>query len=605
MNGRTIRLFFVILIISIYNPGFSQEVIKGDRSLETVLDSLKKNGLIFRDIKERPEIVFSRKQAIEFLKNIFDARYWRDPNDQLRISLEQLIFESSHPPFDSADYRLRNYPYDSLAIPWDKFYKWEPVRLKIPALVRNVISQQEDTSQYVIFDIPDEATDSLGARSLKRLETAIHLKPIAGLKDTTIIVIKDTLEKATSTYSEFPFSYLEFPYQSDSIRAAVYSLLNSIEVRDSSIINFTGIGNNVTALWMNSRRDNVMRYWLKNELNDSVIIWIGNPSRDTIALFLEQGVTFKRPGRQENISDARINIQSFDNSKLLDVQKIVVKHQYWKFRSEASFVFSQSAISNWVKGGENSVASLMDITGYADYSNKSMRMSSNNFIRLKLGFLASGTNQIRKNVDLFETNSKVNHVAFGKFDFSAIMLFKTQVAVGKTFNKDGTSEKVSKFFNPAVLTLGFGLDYKPNKNTSINFSPLSYKGTFMIDTANYDQTKYGIQKGKKSKNEPGASFMISNKFKASENLTITNRLQLFTNYINKPQNIDIDWEMIVVASLNWFTDVRFNTHLIFDDDTKTPVLEGGLPVLNPDGSIKKTARIQFKEMLGLSLIFRF
>ncbi len=36
-----------------------------------------------------------------------------------------------------------------------------------------------------------------------------------------------------------------------------------------------------------------------------------------------------------------------------------------------------------------------------------------------------------KNLDLLETNSKFNHKAFGKFDFSAIMLFKTQIAKGK------------------------------------------------------------------------------------------------------------------------------------------------------------------------------
>ena len=127
--------------------------------------------------------------------------------------------------------------------------------------------------------------------------------------------------------------------------------------------------------------------------------------------------------------------------------------------------------------------------------------------------------------------------------------------------------------NPAILTIGLGLDYKPNKTTSINFSPLSYKGTFVPDTAKIDQTKYGIAKDKRSLNEPGASFMITNEYKPVKNVTITNRLQLFTNYIHNPQNIDIDWEMIAVANLNWFTDVRFNTHLIFDDDTKTAVLD--------------------------------
>jgi hypothetical protein len=160
--------------------------------------------------------------------------------------------------------------------------------------------------------------------------------------------------------------------------------------------------------------------------------------------------------------------------------------------------------------------------------------------------------------------------------------------------------------NPAILTIGFGLDYKPNKNTSINFSPFSYKGTFVTDTALIDQTKYGIAQDKKSKNEPGASFLISNIFKPTKSISVTNRLQLFTNYINNPLNIDVDWEMITVVNLNWFTDIRFNTHLIFDDDTKTVVMEGGVPVFLSDNiTKKKTARVQFKEMLGLSLIFRF
>jgi hypothetical protein len=159
--------------------------------------------------------------------------------------------------------------------------------------------------------------------------------------------------------------------------------------------------------------------------------------------------------------------------------------------------------------------------------------------------------------------------------------------------------------NPAILTAGIGLDYKPNKNTSINFSPFSYKGTFVTDTANIDQTKYGIEKNKKSKNEPGASFMITNEYKPFKTVSIINRLQLFTNYINNPQNVDIDWEMIFTASLNWFTDVRFNTHLIFDDDTKTVVLDKDKKPILVDGKPKKSARIQFKELLGFSFIFRF
>jgi hypothetical protein len=231
-------------------------------------------------------------------------------------------------------------------------------------------------------------------------------------------------------------------------------------------------------------------------------------------------------------------------------------------------------------------------------------ITSGNFIRLKYGLIKQGNEKIRKNVDLLESSSKLNHKAFGKFDFSATLLFKTQIAKGYNYPND--SVIVSKFLNPAVMTLGFGLDYKPEKNTSINFAPLSYKVTFVTDTAGIDQTKYGIAKDRRSLHEPGASLMITNEFKPVKTVVLTNRVQFFTNYINKPQNIDVDWELIATMKINWFTDVRFNTHIIFDDDTRTPVFEkDGQPVMLPDGTQKKTARIQFKELLGFSFVFRF
>jgi len=608
MRGKFLLFLVIIFFLSISISSFSQETGEKSESVKAVIDSLKNSGVIFNYNVKKPEITLSKEQAIRFLQQRVQPHFWNDTRDPFRLALNQLIFEASHPKFDSAAFILNTYPYDSLRIPWDKFYIWEPLRLKIPVVASPVFPMRTDTITKNDSSGVEIVSDTIMVIPVP-LVSKFAEKQSSGLKDTTIMVVLDTLNVVTSSVEGFPFRYFEFPYQSDSIQVAVKLLMNYLEARDSSIISFTGINNTIIPVWLNAKTDRMTRYWLKNELSDSVTVWIGNPSRNTIGLYLEQGVNFRRPVKQGNYSDARINIQALDNSKLLNVQKIVVKPQYWKYRTEASFVFSQSALSNWVKGGENSVSTALDITGYADYNNKELKLSSNNFARLKYGYIASGDKGVRKNLDLLETNSKLNHKAFGKFDFSGIMLFKTQIARGYNYTKvkdRDTAILVSKFMNPAVLTIGFGLDYKPNKTTSINFSPLSYKGTFVTDPAymnqtydstKIDQTKYGVPKDKKSLNEPGVSFMISNTFKPVKTVTVTNRLQLFTNYINNPQNIDVDWEMIVVASLNWFTDVRFNTHLIFDDDTKTVQIK--------DGISKKTARIQFKEMLGLSMVFRF
>jgi hypothetical protein len=608
MNRIFLRLSFSFALLIISISAFSQ--IRTERSLSgnEVMDSLKKSGVIFNDDYKKPEILLSKDQAVIFLREKIRTRNWIDLHNPLRMALSQLIYEASHQRFDSAEYFLKQYAYDSLNIPWTKFYVWEPVRLKIPVISHTESHNIADSVVRADTGIVHAAGDSTGIAALIIRKPGVEAQQ-AKLKDTSIMVVVDTLHKVTSSISSFPFRYSDFPFQGDSISVAVESLLKYLEERDSTVISFTGIGKKAVPVWINSKSGTMVRYWLKNEFADSVTVWIGNRSRDTIGLYLEQGVTFKRPVRQSDYSKAKIDIKSLDNSKLLSIQEIAVKPQYWKYRSEASFVLSQSAVSNWTRGGENSISSLVDITGYADYNNKALKLSSNNFVRLKLGFLKSGSEPLRKNIDLLETNSKLNHTAFGKFDFSGILLLKTQTSPGynyTTFNNRDTAILVSKFMNPAILIVGLGLDYKPNKLTSINFSPLSYKGTFVPDTVHIDQTKYGIAKDRRSLNEPGVSFMINHEFRPIKNLTITNRLQLFTNYIHNPRNIDVDWEMIAVANLNWFTDVRFNIHLIYDDDAKTAVLDKNKqPILGPDGLQKKAARVQFKEILGLSLVFRF
>lgn len=543
MKGRPLLLFIFILILIINQPhGFSQNSVLAADTAKPFADTIATGLPIGSDTLKKTEVLFSYDEAIRVLQKCFRLQQRRSLQDPIRSAVGQLIFTAANPPFDSTAYFLKGYPFDSLRITGDERYFRVPVGIKI-------LGDSLTNPDSSVFELN---------------------------RDTIILS--------------------GFEGRNDSIKAAVNFLLNYIEERDSSIIKFTGPGVGEFPLWLNSKSGRMIRFWLKNGLNDSVTVWIGNTTRNTIGLYLEHGVDIRRPGRQGNISEARINVEPQDNTKLIEIGRIVTKSQFWRFRTEASFALNQGMVTNWVKGGENSISTALDITWFADYSNKPMLLSSGNFARIKYGLIKSGENGIRKNIDLLETNSKVNHKAFGKFDFSGIMLFKTQVSRGYSYPND--SVPVSKFINPAVLTIGFGLDYKPNKQTSINLSPLSYKATFVPDTALIDQTKYGVAADRRSKHEPGASFMITNEMRPVKNMVITNRLQLFTNYVNNPLNIDVDWEMIFQANLNWFTDVRLNTHLMFDDDTRTLVFDS-------DGVQKKSARIQFKELLGLSFIFRF
>jgi len=566
MKKAWIRLIISTAMLSVCVNGIGQAV-----------DSIEKDSLIYDTFHEKPNIELTTEQAVEFLEKYSQQHFWHNIYAPLRKAIEQLLFFATNPPYNSLEEFFKNYEYDSLKIQGEEFYMLDTLKLEVPDV---------EPENFNMADTARIETDTINNHNI--------FSENPGLEDSLNLVIADTLK---GVYNRL--------FQVDSLETAVNSLIKYLIDRDSTIIYFGGKEDVVVPIWLNSKSDNMMRYWIKNEFNDSLSVWIGSIGRNTIELFPEQGVDFRRAMRTiRNNAEARVNIEQQDMSRLIAIQRLVIKPKLWKYRTETNLAFSQTGLFNWVKGGESSLTSLFDITGYADYENKQKKLSSNNFVRLKLGFIASGDNPIRKNTDILETSTKINHKAFGKFDFSTIMLFKTQLLNGYNYPND--SVPVSKILNPAIMTLGLGFDYKPNAQTSINFSPLSYKLTFVTDTANINQTKYGIPKDKKAMHEPGINFMISNTWKPNQTFAVTNRLQLFSNYIDKPQNIDIDWELTMTTKLNRFAELKLNTHLIFSDNIKTKVLDKDKnPVLNPDGTEKKTARIQFKEMIGLSLAFVF
>ncbi len=533
--------------------------------------------------KADSSIKMDTQQAIKFIDRIYKRRdLWNEPNGEFRNSLGQLIYHLNNPPFSSSEELLRSFPYDSIKVPYENFYIWDTLRVEFP------------------FNRNDTASMS----AIDSILSGIHTLR----KDTILLVVVDTLTEVASHYNASIFRHYNNPFEADSIVTAIGVLLDEVERRDSATIFFRTPSGQIVPVVSNSRTGQASRLWLRNEYNDSITVWIGSDSRDIFSLFVEEGLIFRRPGKQTNIQSAQVGRLDIDHSRLSEVKKYYIKPVYWKVRYETNFILNQTFLSNWVKGGESNLSMVGDITGYADYIKKEENLAFTNFARLKYGLVASTENGVRKNIDLLETSSKLNHKAFGKFDFSSTAQIKTQIARGYSYTKISgvdTSILVSKFFNPVTMTVGFGLDYKPTKELSVNIAPLTYKVTYVSDTASIDQTKYGIDADRKARHEPGVGVIINHKFNPFETVQITNRVQLFTNYIKNPQNVDIDWELTASMKINWFTEIRLNTHFIYDDDTRTKIYRDGAAVLGPDGKPKVVARTQFKEVIGFSFVFKF
>jgi hypothetical protein len=606
-------------------------------------------------IKDSLAIVpqFTTSEAWKFVDHgVQTNRIWHSQNSPVRETLQRLL-DHSIVPFDSVRSRLiredfRQFGVESMdpvvssstKVRWlnDSTFLVDPKGWSPDLYLKREtrLIYPKDTNMAVLAPVP---ADNNPARDSASMDAAPRLAPdtlIVTLIDTAAIkslgialhnirkeVITPVLDKggmtgvmsadrsrilyyypgtAWKTTGDSPFSIVEGKYQLDSLQYAIDKLLEFTDERDSTILWLNDMHGNRDSLWLTGGDDMAFRFWVKNYNNDSITIWVGNPASHEISLMLEDDININRLKKEEILHLPEF--LEIPQRSLVPMTMLEPEPVYWDYTLGSVFTMNQTYLSNWTKGGESSFSTMLDLTGEAVYNNKEARTQWINSVRVNFGTLNTKENGFRKNNDLFEINSKFNRNAWGKIGMSSSFYMKNQLAKGYTYPND--SVVVSKFLNPATLTVGVGFEYKPYKSTTLNVAPLSYKNTFVLDTAMIDQTKYGIDKGKRSKQEMGAQVVFNNKIAPLKDLSIENRVRLFSSYLNKPQNVDVDWELIMDQRINWFFTIRVNLHLVYDDDTRFPVLDsGGIPVLLPDGSQKKVAKTQFKEFIGLSLQFKF
>lgn len=266
----------------------------------------------------------------------------------------------------------------------------------------------------------------------------------------------------------------------------------------------------------------------------------------------------------------------------------------WKKGAVLSLNFVQSSFNNWSAGGKNSMALNGLVSLYAKHNTTTS--SWENYLDLGYGLLKEGKSDLQKTDDRIDFLSKYGKKAWKKWYYSGLLNFRTQFAPGYNYPDD--SVRISDWLSPAYLLLALGLDYKPDPYFSLFIAPATTKYTFVGNKYLSGIGAFGVQPGKHTRSEWGGyvRMVYSRKdFKPEwlKNVALTSKLDLFSNYANNPQNIDVNWEMLVVMKVNKFLSVNLNTQLIYDDDID--ILKDGM-VLGP--------RTQFKEIFGLGVSFK-
>ncbi len=276
----------------------------------------------------------------------------------------------------------------------------------------------------------------------------------------------------------------------------------------------------------------------------------------------------------------------------------------WKKGGLFAINLSQTSLTNWAAGGQNSAAVNGILSAFANY--KQGKSAWDNSLDLGYGILKQGKEEVMKTDDKIDLLSKYGREAFKNFYWSALGNFRTQMRPG--YKYPDTDKKISDLFAPAYLLFAAGLDYKPNPYFSAFLAPLTAKFTFVTDKTLSDAGAFGVEPGETSRSEIGGylrAIWSKNDFKGEflKNVAFTSKIDLFSNYAHNPQNIDVTWENLLGLKVNKFISVNFNTVLIYDDDIMVPVDRNG----NGEFEASETPgpRVQFKEILGVGFSYNF
>jgi hypothetical protein len=277
-------------------------------------------------------------------------------------------------------------------------------------------------------------------------------------------------------------------------------------------------------------------------------------------------------------------------------------------------------------------------TAFADFRNDRLIWNNSGSLLFGVQRIGSGTTSIngqvqskpfQKTVDELRLVSNLSYSVSeqSKWSYSAALIVLTQLTPTYSGNylsdvTESGQSPIAKFFNPAQITFAPGAQYIPNKHFSILLSPASLKaivvpddeiasipgdsdlmvglhGTEWKSPANFDNLFLQF----------GASIRAKyqNKY-FNERLIYNSELTLFSNYLNNPQNIDVDFRNEVAVELFKGLQLSMVLNFFYDHDIPVQKTDWDAPdgiARNPDGTVKLIRALNIIETFSIKYNYIF
>ena len=263
----------------------------------------------------------------------------------------------------------------------------------------------------------------------------------------------------------------------------------------------------------------------------------------------------------------------------------------WKKGGIYGFNLGQASLNNWAAGGDDFSLSINSLLSLFAFYQKDKKSWDNTF-DFNLGYIKTTSLGSRKNDDRFDFLSKYGYALSPKWNVAVLFNLRSQFFKGYTYSNN-VATLSSNFFAPGYILLGVGLDYKPTKNLSIFISPLMSRWVIVNDAFLSSKGAYGVTPGKKSNNEFGAFVTVNYLKDFNKFVTYKGRLDLFSNYKRKPQNVDLFMSNALTAKIGKIFTVTYGLDMIYDDDVRL------------FGATKTSPALQVKSIFGAGFQLKF
>jgi len=244
----------------------------------------------------------------------------------------------------------------------------------------------------------------------------------------------------------------------------------------------------------------------------------------------------------------------------------------WQTKGNASLLFNQSTFDNWLAGGENNISGIVGVN--YDFNYKKDDWTWDNKVIASYGLVKTRTSSFAKKTDdRLELNSLLGKKVKenSEWSYSAFLNFKTQFSKGYVYskNEDGAEirDEYTNFLSPAYLYFGPGMLWKKNDNLKVNLSPATSKLTFVDKNFTLpDEAYFGVKEGESIRYELGFNASVYYKLDVIANVTFENILNLYSNYLEDVQNVDIDYQLNIVMKINKYLSTNLSFQTVYDDN---------------------------------------